>query len=327
MTNRPLVSVVVPTFNRAHLIREAVDSVLAQTYDHVELIVIDDGSTDDTLAVLGGYADPRLRLIHQENRGKSGARNRGLDEARGDYIAFLDSDDLWGPTFLNTLLQVAEAEPDVDLVFCDFQRFDAEGSEYSPQSEFLPELAHLKARAAAGGIGRVFLDRPFVAFVPMDGFATWLQTVLIRTGVARSIRFEPQVPLGQDFRYMLRVWAAARRAAYVGQVLAFVRRHEGNSYFAGEHLYPTVQFLEAIGADFPGPAYRRALDVKLGMQWRSIGHHHFWRGETMLSARAYLRALRFPGGKANSLAHLLSLPISLWRKTDRGVISRSSSAP
>ncbi len=93
----PLVSICIPTYNRAALVQEAVASVLAQTWREFELIVVDDGSTDDTTEALAAYAS-RIRLIRRESRGGvSAARNTGIAAARGEWLAFLDSDDLWRP--------------------------------------------------------------------------------------------------------------------------------------------------------------------------------------------------------------------------------------
>ena len=92
--SRPLVSVIIPTYNRASTVSEAIESVLQQTYPNVEVIVIDDGSKDNTQEVLRRYAG-RIRNIYQENAGQMVARNRGIRESRGEIITFLDSDDLW----------------------------------------------------------------------------------------------------------------------------------------------------------------------------------------------------------------------------------------
>jgi len=97
---KPLVSVVIPTFNRSWCLEEAVNSVLSQTYERYELIVVDDGSTDDTEKRLSQYE--KLTVITQQNRGVSAARNRGIASSKGDLIAFLDSDDLWLPEKLST---------------------------------------------------------------------------------------------------------------------------------------------------------------------------------------------------------------------------------
>jgi glycosyltransferase involved in cell wall biosynthesis len=92
----PLVSAIIPTYNRANTIREAVDSVLGQTYPDIEVVVVDDGSTDDTQARLKPYGD-RIRVVTQSNAGPAAARNRGMAASRGELIAFLDSDDIWLP--------------------------------------------------------------------------------------------------------------------------------------------------------------------------------------------------------------------------------------
>ncbi|MGB3638416.1 MAG: glycosyltransferase family 2 protein [Rivularia sp. (in: cyanobacteria)] len=112
----PQVTVVIPTYNRAHLVKDAVESVLNQTYQNFELIVIDDGSTDNTREVLAFYKD-KLTYIYQENQGRSAARNHGIKLAQGEYIAFLDSDDVWFPDKLERQVPVLEsAPPNVVLV-------------------------------------------------------------------------------------------------------------------------------------------------------------------------------------------------------------------
>src|SRR5262245_25465113 len=105
-----LVSVIVPTFNRADTIKRGIRSVQAQTFTDWELIVVDDGSTDNTVALIEG-CDPRLKLIRQENQGTAGARNAGLHASAGSYIAFLDSDDEWLPHHLELCVGFLEALP------------------------------------------------------------------------------------------------------------------------------------------------------------------------------------------------------------------------
>src|SRR6266540_1479939 len=90
----PSVSVVIPTYNRASLLREAIDSVLNQTFNDLELIIVDDGSTDNTEEVVHSFTDHRLMYLKQQNEGASSARNAGIQAATGEFIAFLDSDDL-----------------------------------------------------------------------------------------------------------------------------------------------------------------------------------------------------------------------------------------
>jgi hypothetical protein len=111
----PLVSVVIPTYNYGHLAAAAVDSALAQTHPAVEVIVVDDGSTDDTTSRLAGYSD-RIRVIRQENQGLSAARNTGIRAARGDYVALLDSDDAFHPRKLERQMAAFAARPELALV-------------------------------------------------------------------------------------------------------------------------------------------------------------------------------------------------------------------
>ncbi|WP_448207501.1 glycosyltransferase family 2 protein [Azospirillum sp. sgz302134] len=115
----PLVSVVIPVFNRAHTLRRAIESVRLQDVADWELIVVDDGSADQSEAIPPSYGDPRIRLIrHEKNRGAAAARNTGVQAARGRYIAFLDSDDEWLPGKLRAQLDALEGVPDAPHALC-----------------------------------------------------------------------------------------------------------------------------------------------------------------------------------------------------------------
>lgn len=110
-----LVSVIIPAYNRERLVGEAIDSVLAQEVP-LELIVVDDGSTDGTADVIASYGDA-VRYVHQDNKGIAGARNTGIALARGPYLAFLDSDDVWMPEKLARQLAVLDRDPEIEAVF------------------------------------------------------------------------------------------------------------------------------------------------------------------------------------------------------------------
>lgn len=110
--SEPLVSVVIPAYNRAHLIGRAIGSVLAQTYRNFEIVVVNDASTDDLAGALSQIAPPLLRhIVHPSNRGAAAARNTGVAAAVGDYVAFLDSDDLWYPQKLATQIAAMRGQP------------------------------------------------------------------------------------------------------------------------------------------------------------------------------------------------------------------------
>ncbi|HUT53321.1 MAG TPA: glycosyltransferase [bacterium] len=126
-------SVVIPVYNSGRWVAEAVESALGQGRDDVEVIVVDDGSTDDTPAVLARFAG-RARVIRQENGGVSVARNRGIGEARGEWIAFLDADDRFRPGHLDRLDRAASAHPDAGLIYADAMLIDGEGREIKPKT-------------------------------------------------------------------------------------------------------------------------------------------------------------------------------------------------
>lgn len=115
---RTTVSVVIPTYNYGRYVGDAIDSALAQTVPPLEVVVVDDGSTDDTPAVLARYGD-RIRVVRQENQGLSAARNTGIREARGEWVAFLDSDDAFHPRKLELQLAALAARPDLHLLATD----------------------------------------------------------------------------------------------------------------------------------------------------------------------------------------------------------------
>lgn len=123
-----LVSVIMPTYNRAALIGDAIQSVLDQTYDRLDLLLIDDGSTDNTENIISQFNDPRLKYVRQENKGAAAARNHGLALRTGAYVAFIDSDDIWFPEKLELEIEVMKTLPEVGVVCSDFSSIDEAGN-------------------------------------------------------------------------------------------------------------------------------------------------------------------------------------------------------
>jgi glycosyltransferase involved in cell wall biosynthesis len=161
----PQVSVIIPTYNRAWIIKEAVDSVLAQDYKDFELIVVDDGSTDNTSDVLASYGED-VRVLFQENKGVSAARNRGVAEASGQFVAFLDSDDLWLPKKLSVQAEFFNKTP--DALICQTEEvWIRNGIRVNPKKRhkkpsgiiFEPSLALCLVSPSAVMIRRDVLDR------------------------------------------------------------------------------------------------------------------------------------------------------------------------
>jgi glycosyltransferase involved in cell wall biosynthesis len=130
--NDNLISVVIPCFNSESYIQESINSVLSQTYRKIELIVIDDGSTDDTLKVIKEY-EKSIVILRQENQGAASARNLGIHHSKGDYIALLDSDDVWMPDKLEKQMKIMSAN-ELDLVYCGGESLNQNG----PQRRYTP---------------------------------------------------------------------------------------------------------------------------------------------------------------------------------------------
>lgn len=205
----PRVSVIVPTYNGESFVRETLESVLAQTWRDFELIVCDDGSTDGTLAILDEYAG-RLRVVRQANQGVAAARNHAALEARGEYLAFLDHDDLWEPHLLATLVPILDARADCAMVYADAWIIDSAGHVRGKRGSFL-----------AYASGDVFDPLLLGNFIPVE-------TTLLRASVFRELSgCDVSLRYLEDYELCLRV---ARRGpvAFHPEPLARYRIHERN---------------------------------------------------------------------------------------------------
>ena len=203
-TDRPLVSVIVTFYNQAEFVASALDGVLAQSYRPFEVIVVDDGSTDDTLRACTAYGD-RITVVHQENAGPSGARNSGIRRARGSLVAFLDGDDIWVPEKLEAQVEAALRYPESGLVAVDGEAFSSEG--ITRDTLYGPGLLQLMHPSN----GRIFTARCFDML--LDGkfsFITTPSQVMIPAAVFREVgTWNPRFRVSADYELYLRI--AARR--------------------------------------------------------------------------------------------------------------------
>ncbi|HEV3483139.1 MAG TPA: glycosyltransferase [Candidatus Acidoferrales bacterium] len=218
MNRNPLVSAIIPTYNRAHIVCEAVDSILAQTYPHIEVIVVDDGSKDDTLARLQRYGD-RIRVVTQANAGPAAARNRGIAAARGDLIAFLDSDDIWLPTKIErqvALMQRAGAS--VPCCLCNIMMKWNSGD----RTSF--DIAWLRPSAEEG----LWLN---VDEVLVTRFVLFNQGIMIRREVLDKIGgFDESIRYLEDYEFPLRL-SLEGSWAFIKTPLAVWRESMTNSVY------------------------------------------------------------------------------------------------
>lgn len=230
-TMHHLVSVIIPNYNGSEFIRQCLESVFAQDYRHIEIIVVDDGSKDSSLEILSSFLG-RIKIISQQNLGSSAARNTGILASSGDLIAFLDSDDYWLPTKISK--QVAEMEAtSSDLIYCH-------GKEFGINGESALHKAKLK-----GYCYDQYKKSPAKSIVELAcSTALIKKSLLARTGLFDS-----------DFRGPAEDWDFFRRycrEAFIGycdEVLVMYRRHSNNlssasldHYFAGNKLAITKLF-------------------------------------------------------------------------------------
>lgn len=207
-----LVTVIIPAYNRSAYIDHTVRSVLEQTYPSVELIVIDDGSSDGTYERLQAYGD-RIQLLTHEghaNKGQSAALNLGLKAARGEYIAILDSDDYWAPDKLERQVAYLEAHPDIGLVYCNGYHVDAEGRELHP---FHPD-DHSEPNDPNALL--------------LDCYMLLPQSSLVRSEVFRRAGlFDENLRAAQDHDMLIRI-SELTQFAYQPEYGFFYRRHGGS---------------------------------------------------------------------------------------------------
>jgi glycosyltransferase involved in cell wall biosynthesis len=169
--NDPLVSVIVCAYNGADFLAATLDSALAQTYSALELIVIDDGSTDSSPELLRRYSDSRVRTIRQKNSGAAAALQAGIDVARGKYVALLDQDDLWKPDKLQCHVDVLESKPSLDLTFSWFRVIDGQGNDiglHSSRHRGAISFSDLLRDFVIGAASNVVIRRSALLRVPVD---------------------------------------------------------------------------------------------------------------------------------------------------------------
>jgi glycosyltransferase involved in cell wall biosynthesis len=201
--NFSLISCIVPVFNGERYLREALESIFAQTYCPLEIVIADDGSTDGTSKIIGSFGD-RVRCLKQRNQGPSAARNLGLRAATGEFIAFLDADDLWHPEKLTRQMERFHARPELDYCVTYAQNF------------WSPELDAEAARYQSHRISR-----------PLPGYVT--QTLVARRVLFDTVGlFNAALPHGDSTEWFLRAAEYGAVMELLPQVLVYRRLHPMN---------------------------------------------------------------------------------------------------
>lgn len=244
---RPKVTVFIPVHNREHYIRVAVNSILAQTFEDFELVVVDDGSTDRTAEVLAGYSDPRLQVLRNPaNLGIPASRNRGLEAARGEYIALLDSDDHAYPDRLARQVKYLDANPEITQVgsWCSFMDSEGRMLDKVRRQPLRPDDIHAHLLFHCPVINR---------------------TVMARTAALQEVGYDTDFPRCQDYDMHSRLVIAGHSLANLPDILVCGREHPGR--FTGQ--------TSDLGRDRKIAVYRRMLArIDIEANDEELGRHH-----------------------------------------------------
>ncbi len=208
----PLVSAIIPNYNYSQYLREAIESVLGQTYSKLEIIVVDDGSEDNSRQIIKSYAD-KIKPIFQQNQGVAAARNRGVAESNGEYIAFLDADDAWLPEKIEKQVELLISNPELGLVYVNVMEIDGEGREINERSDGL-----------SGWVGKDLLlfERPVV----LGGGSG---VMIPRTVFDQVSGFDPQMSTSADWDLYFRI-GSRFPVDFVSEKLLRYRIHNSNMH-------------------------------------------------------------------------------------------------
>jgi glycosyltransferase involved in cell wall biosynthesis len=288
-TQKPTVSVVIPVFNGAEFLADALDSVLAQTYQPVEVNVVDDSSEDETPRIAAAYAS-KVTYVRQRRGGPACARNTGIRAASGDWIALLDQDDVWMPELLEKLVKSA-TDTGADLVFCDAATLK-NGIVVEP-THF--ERHHLKSRLEAETADGV-LCNPFELLLEFGCFVLPSAALIKRDALLDIGLFDECIYCTDDMDLWLRL-SLKYRFALVGKALVYRRIHAQNlSHDKWALLTGQIKVYEKLVGYAPALAprakWRKVLRRQRGPMLRQQGAGYMERGELLLARKSWAKGFR-----------------------------------
>ena len=287
----PKVSVVMPVYNGERFLRESLDSVFAQTFQDFEVLCVDDGSTDNSAAVFEQYG-VRIRVLRQKNAGQSAARNAGVILAKGQYIAFLDQDDLWYPSKLLRQLAAIEADPRVVLVHCDFDRIDEKGRMVQERAGTIE-----RASALASPMGQLIgeaLIFPSAMLIRREGFA-------------RSGGFHAELQGFEDFDLIARLKQQGEFVMVEERGMAYRLHGQGFTRAGGLHIIRSRErFLRRMEGLYRGDRTKQAIVRRmLADCYSDWGIHEVRQGNKLEGRRKLIESLRCNPAKMRTYSRLL----------------------
>ena len=285
--NLPLVSVVIPTFNSAWSLKEAIESVLAQTYEQLEILVIDDGSTDNTAEVVAEFSDI-ITYMRQNNMGVSVARNCGILSSHGKYIAFLDSDDIWFPNKIELQVALMEEHSNLDVVYTDHCHTDAEGVIGEPKTACFNASEPVYYQLLAGN----FINT---------------STVMVRlTAIAKSGVFSADFSGAEDYDLWLRL-AKSGEFGHVCTVLATYRKHQFNTTKTTSYSRQEANFCNRLWRNSQhDPKACALLKPKMARVFRKLGNREWQDGRYTHARQAIQKSMKYGDYRWKSVVQILA---------------------
>lgn len=271
----PRVSVIIPSYNRAELVVETIKSVLAQSFEDLEIVLVDDGSTDDTREAVSKLSGP-VRYIYQENMGRSRARNEGFKASTGEYVCFLDSDDLFIKEKLEQQVELLQTREDLGFVYCDYSFIDQAARPLDKPSIY---SSHPLRRRS------IFRHLLYFDFIPPS-------TVLARRECVEAVGlFDPVLEPTEDFDWLLRM-SKRYEADYVSEPMCLIRAHPGNT--------PSSAIAEATMRVLVSHLSLDDTKKVLGKDWRriyrdcylTVANYHYNSADLKRAREYYLKAMR-----------------------------------
>ena len=282
MNDQPLVSVVIPTYNYARYVGDTVQSILAQSYPNLEVIVINDGSTDDTLDVLKKFVDDKRLTVHsQSNQGCTNAVNNGIEFSKGDYFALCGSDDLWNRDHIRLLVDGLQRRSEAGLVFDNAEYF-RDGIQRGTCGLVIPEGKSKKLASKLVSLRDIFENNWITAC-----------TFIVRREVLNRLGlFDASLYMTGDLHLLYRI-AAYYPVYFVDYIGARLRIHDRNMSVLRPHYEYGVRSLEDIKEHHPDVLQkigRRVFARKLGRKYFRLGRYYERIGEFEKAKNAYKNA-------------------------------------
>jgi len=297
-----LVSIIIPTYNCQQYIAQAIDSIRSQCYKNIEIIVIDDGSTDNSAKIAEQYGEP-VKVIHQTNQGPAAARNRGVAESSGEFIAFLDGDDLWLPNKLAPQIRLLQDHPDIDIAYGAFRKWAADNNgEYPPPEQFISGGDNSELDIALSGwiYHKLLLDN-YIHII----------TAVIRRSLFNELGgFNESFQTGEDYDFWLRA-SRISQAYKLAKPVALYRenpasttripRETNNEYIVLE------QAIKNYGLRSPDGKTITEEEMNNRLFRLNFGHGylHFWHGSPCIAARSIKDAISYKKNNLRLLTYLI----------------------